>query len=166
MKKLLYVFCAVFLLNLTVSVSAFQMMRKDNKMKADAQKNLKEEEEFLKKNKDAEGVKTTASGLQYLVLKEGDGEIPTATDQVKVHYKGTLLNGSEFDNSYTRGQPAVFPVNRVIAGWIEALQLMKVGSKYKLFIPSRLGYGEMGAGREIGPNSMLIFEVELLGIEK
>ncbi|MDD5772373.1 MAG: FKBP-type peptidyl-prolyl cis-trans isomerase [bacterium] len=141
-------------------------MRTDKKRAEDAQKNLKEEEEFLKKNKDAEGVKTTATGLQYLVLKEGEGEIPTATDEVKVNYKGTLIDGTEFDNSYKRGQPAVFPVNRVIAGWTEALQMMKAGSKYKLFIPSKLGYGNLGAGRDIGPNQMLIFEVELLGVEK
>jgi FKBP-type peptidyl-prolyl cis-trans isomerase len=166
MKKLLCVFSAIFLFNLVVSVSAFQNIRKDKKMNADAQKNLKKEEEFLKNNKDAEGVKKTASGLQYLVIKEGSGEIPTATDEVKVNYKGSLIDGTEFDNSYTRGQPAVFPVNRVISGWTEALQLMKVGSKYKLFIPSILGYGANGAGRDIGPNSMLIFEVELLEVVK
>mgnify|MGYP001286616391 FL=1 len=109
-------------------------------------------------------MKTTASGLQYEVLTEGTGPMPKATDTVSVHYKGTLLDGKVFDSSYERGEPANFKVNGLIPGWVEALQLMKVGSKYKLYIPSELGYGERGAG-EIPPNSTLIFEMELLEIK-
>lgn len=131
-----------------------------------AEKNLKEGEAFLAENQKKEGVVTTASGLQYMVLKEGDGPTPTATDRVTVHYRGTLLDGSEFDSSFSGGKPATFQVRGVIAGWTEALQLMKVGNKYRLFIPSKLAYRERGAGQKIGPNAMLIFEVELLGIEK
>jgi FKBP-type peptidyl-prolyl cis-trans isomerase FklB len=133
--------------------------------KAAGEKNAAEGEKFLEENKKKDGVKTTASGLQYKVLKEGGGESPKATDMVITHYKGTLLDGTEFDSSYKRNEPATFPVNRVIPGWTEALQLMKPGSKYQLFIPSKLGYGERGAGRDIGPNSTLIFEVELVGIK-
>lgn len=150
---------------------------KDNfrkKMQAKAQvekkqigdKNMKEGKAFLEANKKKKGVKITDSGLQYIVLKEGKGEKPKANSKVRVHYKGTLLDGTEFDSSYKRGKPAVFGVNQVIKGWSEALRLMKVGSKYKLFIPSSLAYGERGAGRQIPPNAVLIFEVELLGIEK
>lgn len=126
--------------------------------------NLQEGQEFLQENKNKEGVITTESGLQYKVLEEGDGPTPSATDTVRVHYRGTTIDGNEFDSSYSRGEPAVFPVNGVIRGWTEALQLMSVGSKYKLFIPSDLAYGERGT-RNIEPNSVLIFEVELLGIE-
>jgi FKBP-type peptidyl-prolyl cis-trans isomerase FklB len=133
--------------------------------KAAAEKNAAEGEKFLAENKKKEGVKTTASGLQYKVLKEGTGESPKATDSVVTNYKGTLLDGTEFDSSYKRNEPATFPVNRVIPGWTEALQLMKPGSKYQLFIPSKLAYGERGAGKDIGPNSTLIFEVELLSIK-
>jgi FKBP-type peptidyl-prolyl cis-trans isomerase FklB len=133
--------------------------------KAAADKNLADGEKFLAENKKKEGVKTTASGLQYKVLKEGTGPSPKETDLVVTNYKGTLLDGTEFDSSYKRNEPATFPVNRVIKGWTEALQLMKVGSKYQLFIPSSLAYAERGAGREIGPNSTLIFEVELLSIK-
>lgn len=133
--------------------------------KAAGEKNAAEGEKFLEENKKKDGVKTTASGLQYKILKEGAGESPKATDMVITHYKGTLLDGTEFDSSYKRNEPATFPVNRVIPGWTEALQLMKPGSKYQLFIPSKLGYGERGAGRDIGPNSTLIFEVELVGIK-
>jgi len=139
---------------------------RDKKMKELGDKNKKEEDTFLADNKKKEGVKTTESGLQYIVEKEGDGAKPKETDTVKVNYKGTLLDGTEFDSSYKRGEPAVFPVKGVIPGWTEALQLMKVGGKYKLFVPSKLAYGDRGAGAQIGPNSMLIFEVELLGIEK
>jgi FKBP-type peptidyl-prolyl cis-trans isomerase len=122
-------------------------------------------DEFLAKNKTASGVKTTESGLQYSVIKEGSGAKPKATDQVKVHYVGTLLNGTKFDSSIDRGQPATFPLNGVIPGWTEALQLMTVGSKYKLFIPGNLAYGEQGQPQGgIGPNEVLIFEVELLEI--
>lgn len=121
-------------------------------------------EKFLSENARKEGVKTTASGLQYKVLTAGTGATPKATDKVTVHYKGTLIDGTEFDSSYKRGQPATFPVNGVIKGWTEALQLMKVGGKYRLFIPSDLAYGARGAGNKIGPNSTLIFDVELLGV--
>ena len=122
---------------------------------------IAEGESFLAENKTKEGVKETASGLQYLVVKEGDGAMPSNTSTVVVHYTGTLLDGSVFDSSVQRGQPATFPVNGVIAGWTEALQLMKAGSKWKLFIPHNLAYGEQGAGGAIGPYSTLIFDVEL-----
>lgn len=136
------------------------------KMKADGEKNMAEGKKFLEENKTKSGVITTASGLQYTVLKQGDGPKPTETDKVKVHYQGTLLNGKEFDSSIKRGQPAEFPVTGVIKGWTEALLLMNTGSKFKLFIPSDLAYGERNAGPDIGPNSTLIFEVELLEIVK
>ena len=119
---------------------------------------------FLAENKTKEGVTELPSGLQYTVLKEGDGEIPNSTDQVKCHYHGTLIDGTVFDSSVERKEPAVFPVNGVIQGWVEALQLMSVGSKWKLFIPSELAYGPRGAGGAIGPNAALIFVVELLEI--
>ena len=120
--------------------------------------------QFLESNAKKDGVVTTASGLQYEVITKGDGAMPKETDQVTVHYHGTLIDGTVFDSSVDRGQPATFPVNGVIKGWVEALQLMKVGSKYKLFIPSDLAYGERGAGGAIGPNATLIFEVELISI--
>ena len=123
-------------------------------------------EKFLADNGKREGVKTTASGLQYEVLTEGSGASPKTSDKVKVHYKGTLIDGTEFDSSYARGQPVEFPLGNVIPGWTEGLQLMKVGGKSKLFIPSNLAYGERGAGAKIGPNETLVFEVELLNIEK
>ena len=132
--------------------------------KVTGEKNAAEAKKFLEENKKKEGVKTTASGLQYKVLKEGTGPSPKATDTVKVNYRGTTIDGTEFDSSYKRGQPATFPVNRVIKGWTEALQLMKVGSKYQLFVPADLAYGERGAGSDIGPNATLMFDVELLGI--
>lgn len=125
-----------------------------------------EGEKFLAENAKREGVKTTASGLQYEVLTEGKGNAPKASDRVTVHYKGTLINGEEFDSSYSRGQPVTFPLANVIPGWTEGVQLMKPGAKYKFFIPSNLAYGERGAGVKIGPNSTLIFEVELISIEK
>ena len=131
-----------------------------------AEKNLKEGETFLAGNAKKEGVKTTASGLQYKVLKSGTGETPKKTDTVKVHYEGKLIDGTVFDSSIKRGEPLTISVGGVIPGWTEALQLMKVGDKWQLFIPSKLAYGENGAGADIGPNSTLIFEVELLGIEK
>lgn len=121
---------------------------------------------FLAENGAREGVTTLASGLQYEVLTAGEGPNPAATDTVSVHYRGTLLDGSEFDSSYARGTPATFPLNRVIAGWTEGLQLMNVGSKYKLFIPAALGYGAQGSPPKIGPGAALIFEVELLEIKK
>ncbi len=122
-------------------------------------------ESFLAENKTREEVTETESGLQYMVVDEGDGEMPTNTSTVVVHYTGTLLDGTVFDSSVQRGQPATFPVNGVIAGWTEALQLMKVGSKWKLFIPYQLAYGEQGAGGAIKPYSTLIFDVELLEIK-
>ncbi len=126
--------------------------------------NKTEGEAFLAANKTKEGVVTLPSGLQYKVLTAGTGPKPTASDQVVCNYRGTLINGKEFDSSYKRGQPATFGVGQVIKGWTEALQLMPVGSKWQLFIPSSLAYGEGGAGAEIGPNATLIFEVELLSI--
>ena len=127
--------------------------------------NLKIGREFLEENKKKEGVVALPSGLQYEILKEGTGPKPKATDKVKCHYHGTLINGKVFDSSVERGQPAVFGVNQVIKGWVEALQLMPVGSKWRLYIPSELAYGSQGAGSSIEPNSALIFDVELLGIE-
>jgi len=123
-------------------------------------------EAFLAANGKKPGVKTTASGLQYQVIKMGTGPRPKPTDKVRTHYHGTLINGKVFDSSVQRGQPVEFPVNGVIAGWTEALQLMPVGSKWRLFIPSKLAYGQRGAGGVIGPNSTLIFDVELLDIVK
>lgn len=120
---------------------------------------------FLAENKKKASVTTLPSGLQYEIIKEGSGEKPKATDKVRCHYHGTLIDGSVFDSSIQRGQPAVFGVNQVIKGWVEALQLMPIGSKWRLFVPSELAYGEQGAGGSIEPNSTLIFEVELLGIE-
>jgi FKBP-type peptidyl-prolyl cis-trans isomerase FklB len=128
-------------------------------------KNKVEGEKFLADNKKKEGIKTTASGLQYKVIKDGTGKTPKASDTVKTHYRGTLINGTEFDSSYKRGEPAEFPVNGVIKGWTEALQLMKEGAKWQLFIPSELAYGERGAGKDIGPNSTLIFDIELLSVK-
>lgn len=126
----------------------------------------KEGEKFLEENKKRKGVVTLPSGLQYEILKQGSGPKPTATDKVKTHYHGTLIDGTVFDSSVERNDPATFGVNQVIKGWTEALQLMPVGSKWKLFIPYNLAYGERGAGGKIGPYSALIFEVELLSIEK
>lgn len=144
-------------------MSAFEKEMQD-KQTAKGKEAAASGEKFLTENKAKPGVKTTASGLQYKVLKEGSGPTPKETDTVKVNYRGTLIDGTEFDSSYKRGEPASFPVNRVIKGWTEALQLMKVGSKYQIFIPASLGYGERGAGAQIPPNSTLIFEVELLDI--
>lgn len=119
---------------------------------------------FLEENAKRDGVTVTESGLQYEVLEAGDGETPTSANTVRTHYRGTLINGKQFDSSYDRGQPAEFPVTGVIAGWTEALQLMTVGSKWKLFIPYNLAYGERGAGGDIGPYQALVFEIELLAI--
>ena len=127
--------------------------------------NKKEGEAFLADNKTKPGVVALPSGLQYKILTEGTGAKPTAGDSVVCNYRGTLINGKEFDSSYKRGQPATFPVGRVIKGWTEALQLMPVGSKWQLFIPSDLAYGASGAGGDIGPNATLIFEVELISIQ-
>jgi FKBP-type peptidyl-prolyl cis-trans isomerase FklB len=129
-----------------------------------AEKNKKEGEAFLAENKTKEGVVSLPSGLQYRILRSGDGSSPMGTDTVETNYRGTLIDGTEFDSSYKRGQTAVFPVTGVIAGWTEALQLMKVGDKWQLFVPPELAYGERGAG-PIGPNSTLIFDVELVSIK-
>jgi FKBP-type peptidyl-prolyl cis-trans isomerase FklB len=139
--------------------------KQQEKMKEAGDANKKEGEAFLAENKGKEGVVTLPSGLQYKILTAGTGAKPTASDSVVCNYRGTLINGTEFDSSYKRGQPATFPVSGVIKGWTEALQLMPVGSKWQLFVPSDLAYGERGPGPEIGPNSTLIFEVELLSIE-
>jgi FKBP-type peptidyl-prolyl cis-trans isomerase FklB len=133
------------------------------KQSESAQKNGAEADKFLAANKAKEGVKTTESGLQYKVLKDGSGALPKSSDTVTVNYRGTLMDGTEFDSSYKRGQPATFPVSGVIKGWTEALQLMKVGSKLQLFIPANLAYGEQGRPG-IPPNSLLIFEVELMNV--
>lgn len=138
--------------------------QQEAKQKEIGEKNKMEGEAFLTKNKARQGVKTTASGLQYEVLTEGTGPQPKATDTVTVNYKGTLMDGTPFDSSYDRGEPATFVLNQVIPGWTEGVQLMKVGSKYKFYIPAALGYGERGAGGVIGPNAPLVFEVELLSI--
>lgn len=147
---------------------ALLALREDISRKTDerAAGNKKTGQEFLAKNKTAKGVKTTESGLQYIVEKEGAGPSPKATDTVKVHYRGTLLDGTEFDSSYKRNEPATFPVNQVIKGWTEALQKMKVGGKWKVFIPSELAYGEGGQAPVIPPSAVLVFEIELLGIEE
>ena len=136
------------------------------KVKEAADKNKGEGEAFLATNKSKDGVVTLPSGLQYKILTAGTGPKPTASDSVKCNYRGTLINGTEFDSSYKRGQPATFAVGQVIKAWTEALQLMPVGSKWQLFVPSSLAYSERGAGAEIGPNATLIFEVELLSIEE
>lgn len=142
-------------------------MRKEQQLKQEqvAEANKKEGDEFLASNKSKEGVTALPDGLQYKVLQEGTGPKPTAGDSVTVNYRGTLVNGTEFDSSYKRGQPATFNVGGIIKGWTEALQLMPVGSKWQIFIPSELAYGPRGAGRDIGPNATLVFEVELLSIQ-
>ncbi|MBI9058170.1 MAG: FKBP-type peptidyl-prolyl cis-trans isomerase [Labilibaculum sp.] len=128
--------------------------------------NLAKGQKFLEENKSKEGIVVTASGLQYRIINEGEGAKPLATDKVSVHYKGTTIDGKEFDSSFKRNEPATFAANRVIKGWTEALQLMPVGSKWELFIPSNLAYGPRGAGADIKANETLIFEVELLEIVK
>jgi FKBP-type peptidyl-prolyl cis-trans isomerase FklB len=138
---------------------------RQKELKEKAAKNTEEGKKFLAENQKKAGVKTLPSGLQYKVLTEGAGKTPKAEDTVTVNYKGTLIDGTEFDSSYKRGQPATFQVKGVIKGWTEALQLMKEGSKWHLFIPPELAYGERGAGRDIGPNATLIFEVELLTVK-
>ena len=133
--------------------------------KQQAEENLSQGEAFLSENGKREEVVSLPSGLQYEVIHDGNGETPGNTDTVVTHYRGTLIDGKEFDSSHRRGEPASFPVNRVISGWTEALQLMTVGSKWKLFIPANLAYGERGAGKVIGPHATLIFEIELLEIQ-
>src|SRR5229473_4048570 len=139
--------------------------KQEEKMKLAAEANKKVGGEFLAANKTKDGVVTLPSGLQYKILAEGTGPKPSVADSVACNYRGTLLDGKEFDSSYTRGQPASFPVNGVIKGWTEALQLMPVGSKWQLFVPSELGYGDRGAGADIKPGATLIFEVELVSIQ-
>jgi len=134
--------------------------------KQQGEKNKREGEIFLETNEKKEGIQTLPSGLQYKVVKTGSGKKPTTTDTVTVHYRGTLIDGKEFDSSYRRGKPATFPVNAVIPGWTEALTLMEEGARWELFIPPNLAYGERSAGRDIGPNATLIFEVELISIEE
>jgi FKBP-type peptidyl-prolyl cis-trans isomerase FklB len=131
-----------------------------------AAKNKAEGEAFLAENAKKEGVVVTPSGLQYKIIDAGDGASPGPNDMATVHYRGTLIDGTQFDSSYDRGQPATFPVGGVIAGWTEALQLMKPGAKWQIVIPSDLAYGERGAGQDIGPNSTLVFDVELVSVEK
>jgi FKBP-type peptidyl-prolyl cis-trans isomerase FklB len=150
------------------TMMAFQqqmMAAQHSKDSSAAISNLKEGDAFLASNKSKDGVKSTASGLQYKVVKEGTGPHPTKTSVVTVHYRGTLLNGDEFDSSYQRNEPATFPLNQVIPGWTEALQLMTAGSKYEFWIPSSLAYGEAGSPPKIGPNATLKFEVELLSFK-
>jgi FKBP-type peptidyl-prolyl cis-trans isomerase FklB len=141
------------------------MDKSQAKQKVDGDKNKKAGEEFLAANQKKEGVITLPSGLQYKILKTGTGAKPTSDQTVKCHYRGTLIDGTEFDSSYKRGEAAEFPVSGVIKGCTEALQLMPVGSKWQLFVPSDLGYGERGAGQMIGPNAALIFDVELISIK-
>ena len=144
-----------------------EMMAKQEELaKKLGENNKKEGEAFLAENKKKEGVKTLPSGLQYKVIKAGTGEKPKLTDTVMTQYRGTLIDGTEFDSSYRRGQPVSFPVTGVIPGWTEALQLMEEGAKWQLFIPPNLAYGERGAGRDIGPNATLIFEIELVSIQE
>jgi FKBP-type peptidyl-prolyl cis-trans isomerase FklB len=150
------------------AMMAFQtqmMATHAEKMKAAGEKNKKDGEVFLAENKKKEGVVTLPSGLQYKVLTMGNGKKPRATDKVTLNYRGVLIDGTEFDNSYKRGEPAVFPVNGIIKGLSEALQLMPVGSKWQIVIPADIAYGEQGAGAQIAPNAVLIFEIELLGIK-
>lgn len=143
--------------------------KQEEKQKAEAAEKGKaakqDGEKFLAENGKKEGVITTASGLQYQVLREGNGQSPKATDTVECHYEGTLIDGTKFDSSYDRGQTATFPLNQVIAGWTEGLQLMKEGGKYRFFIPYELGYGERGAGASIPPFSTLVFDVELVSVK-
>jgi len=141
------------------------MAKQAETMKKLSEKNKADGEKFLAENAKKEGVKVLSSGLQYKEITPGTGKSPKAADNVTTHYKGTLIDGTEFDSSYKRGQPATFPVSGVIAGWTEALQLMKEGAKWQLFVPSRLAYGERGAGQAIGPNATLIFEVELISVK-
>jgi FKBP-type peptidyl-prolyl cis-trans isomerase FklB len=150
----------------TMTTFQQEMMGKmQTKQKVVGEKNAKEGEAFLAANKIKEGVVTLPSGLQYKILKSGDGSKPTKDQTVKCHYRGTLIDGTEFDSSYKRGEPTEFPVGQVIKGWTEALQLMPVGSKWQLFIPSDLAYGPNGAGQMIGPNATLIFDIELVSIK-
>ena len=154
--------------DMEAAMTTFQqemMGKMQAKQKVVGEKNVKEGEAFLAANKKKEGVVTLSSGLQYKILKSGDGPKPTKDQTVKCHYRGTLIDGTEFDSSYKRGEPTEFPVGQVIKGWTEALQLMPVGSKWQLFIPSDLAYGPEGRGQTIGPNATLIFDIELISIK-
>jgi FKBP-type peptidyl-prolyl cis-trans isomerase len=148
-----------------VAIQADVRKRQEAKMAVVGDSNKKEGDEFLAQNKTKEGVVTLPSGLQYKILKEGTGPKPSANDSVVCNYKGTLIDNTEFDSSYKRGQPATFPVGQVIKGWTEVLQLMPVGSKWQVFVPSDLAYGPRAPGGTIGPNATLIFEIELLSIQ-
>lgn len=151
------------------TIAAFQKeikAKQEEMMKQTGEKNKKEGEAYLVANKKKEGVVTLPSGLQYKVIKKGAGKKPKATDTVTTHYRGTLIDGTEFDSSYKRGQPVSFPVSGVIPGWTEALQLMEEGARWQLFIPSSLAYGERGAGPQIGPHATLIFEIELISVQE
>jgi FKBP-type peptidyl-prolyl cis-trans isomerase FklB len=148
-----------------VAIQSDLRKKQEAKMEMAGEGNKKLGEAFLTENKTKDGIVTLPDGLQYKILKEGTGPKPSATDSVVCNYKGTLIDGTEFDSSYKRGQPATFPVGQVIKGWTEILQLMPVGSKWQVFVPSDLGYGIRGAGGSIGPNSTLIFEIELLSIQ-
>ncbi|MGR9100293.1 MAG: FKBP-type peptidyl-prolyl cis-trans isomerase [Gammaproteobacteria bacterium] len=159
MRKFPHLFITVF--TIVLGITMFSMANAKS-----AEENLAEGTAFLSENAKNPEVVTTESGLQYLVINEGDGAKPFASDSVTVHYQGTTIDGEEFDSSYRRGEPATFPLNHVIAGWTEGLQLMSEGAKYRFFIPSELAYGERGAGRTIGPNSTLIFDVELIKVNR
>ncbi|MEN6437412.1 MAG: FKBP-type peptidyl-prolyl cis-trans isomerase [Syntrophobacter sp.] len=153
---------------LRVQLNAFQVEMKRTRARtvgAFAETNKSDGDAFLAANETKEGVVTLPSGLQYKILKEGSGKKPTEDDMVEVNYRGTFINGAEFDNSYRRGQPATFKVTGVIPGWTEALKLMPVGSKWQLYIPPQLAYGEHGSGRKIGPNATLIYDLELLAVK-
>ncbi|MBN1878486.1 FKBP-type peptidyl-prolyl cis-trans isomerase [bacterium] len=142
-----------------------ELQKQHNEMQQKlSEKNLADGKAFMEENAKKEGVVVTASGLQYKVLQTGSGATPGPTDKVEVHYRGTLIDGSEFDSSYTRGEPVTFSVNQVIPGWTEAVQLMKEGAKYQVVIPADLAYGPRGAGQAIGPNSTLVFDIELLKV--
>jgi FKBP-type peptidyl-prolyl cis-trans isomerase len=171
MKKMIYLFPVILFLVSCSSGEPEEVQNYDKANSVDSQdvskvyaKEKAEGDAFLAKNKQKKGVVTTQSGLQYEILKPGDGAKPTPSNQVTVHYVGTLLNGKEFDSSVRRGEPATFGVTQVIQGWVEGLQLMPLGSKYKFYIPANLAYGERGAGGDIPPFAALIFEVELIKI--
>jgi len=149
----------IIAVSILVLIGLFMFSKNNSEL---AQTNITEGAEFLAENATKEGVTTTASGLQYTILTDAEGDKPSATSNVTVHYKGTTLDGTEFDSSYSRNAPATFPLNRVIGGWTEGVQLMSVGATYRFFIPSELAYGAQGAGGAIGPNATLIFDVELL----
>lgn len=159
MSKIQLIIIAVSIL---VLIGLFMFSKNNSEL---AQTNITEGAAFLAENATKEGVITTASGLQYTILTDAEGDKPSATSNVTVHYKGTTLDGTEFDSSYSRNAPATFPLNRVIGGWTEGVQLMSVGATYRFFIPSELAYGAQGASGAIGPNATLIFDVELLSIK-